>query len=95
MRKKSWPKDNQPFEAQAAPLEIRAQAKKIPNWQPDPLGLIGEVQPSPVRSQEPIETVTLIPMGAARLRISAFPWIGEGSTAHDWQRPPATRKPEK
>ncbi len=87
VRKKTWPKDNQPFEVQAAPLEIRAKAKKIPNWQPDSLGLIGEVQPSPVRSQEPVETVTLIPMGAARLRISAFPWIGEGPTAHDWQRP--------
>jgi hypothetical protein len=89
VRKKTWPADNQPFEAQAAPLEIRARAKKIPNWQPDSLGLIGEVQPSPVRSQEPVETVTLIPMGAARLRISAFPWIGNGPGAHDWQRPPA------
>jgi hypothetical protein len=75
VKKKGWPKDNQPFEAQAAPIEIRAKAKKIANWQPDPLGLIGEVQPSPVKSNEPTETVTLIPMGAARLRISAFPWI--------------------
>jgi hypothetical protein len=29
----------------------------------------------PVQSSEPVETVTLIPMGAARLRISAFPVI--------------------
>ena len=52
------------------------------------LGLIGEVQPSPVLSHEPVETVTLIPMGAARLRISAFPWIGEGPTAREWQGTP-------
>jgi hypothetical protein len=58
---------------------------KVPNWQPNPLGLIGEVQPSPVLSREPTETVTLIPMGAARLRISAFPWIGAGPAVHEWQ----------
>ncbi|MBM4025477.1 MAG: transcriptional initiation protein Tat [Planctomycetes bacterium] len=89
VRPKSWPKDNQPFEAQGAPIEIRAKAKKIPTWQPDALGLIGEVQPSPIRSQEPVETVTLIPMGAARLRISAFPWIGESPNAREWQQLPA------
>ncbi len=87
VRKKDWPRDNQPFEAQAAPLEIRAKARKIPNWQPDHLGLIGAVQPSPVKSDEPTETVTLIPMGAARLRISAFPWIGEGPSSYEWQPP--------
>jgi hypothetical protein len=76
VKNRSWPEDNQPFGAQAAPLEIRARARKIPNWQPDALGLIGAVQPSPVRSEQPVETVALIPMGAARLRISAFPWIG-------------------
>ena len=84
---KDWPQDNQPFAAEAAPIEIKAQARKIPNWQPDELGLIGEVQPSPVKSEEPVETVTLIPMGAARLRISAFPWIGSGPNAHEWQLP--------
>ncbi len=87
VHQKTWPKDNQPFEAQAAPLEIRAKARKIENWKPDPLGLIGEVQPSPIRSTESVETVTLIPMGAARLRISAFPWIGEGPAAREWQLP--------
>ncbi len=84
---KGWPQDNQPFAAEAAPIEIKAQARKIPNWQPDKLGLIGEVQPSPVKSEEPVETVTLIPMGAARLRISAFPWIGSGPTAREWEQP--------
>jgi hypothetical protein len=85
VKEKSWPKDNQPFAAEAAPIEIKAKARKIANWQPDPLGFIGEVQPSPVLSNEPVETVTLIPMGAARLRISAFPWIGAGPTAREWQ----------
>ena len=65
VKKKSWPKDNQPFEAQAAPIEIRAKAKRIPGWQPDSLGMVADVRPSPVQSDEPTETVTLIPMGAA------------------------------
>jgi hypothetical protein len=84
IRTREWPEDNQPFEARAVPLEITARARKIPNWQPDALGLIGAVQPSPILSNEPTETVTLIPMGAARLRISAFPWIGTGPGARAW-----------
>jgi len=85
VRERGWPKDNQPFEAEAAPIEIKAKARRIPNWQPDQLGLIGTLQPSPVKSDQPVEVVTLIPMGTARLRISAFPWIGEGPNAREWQ----------
>jgi hypothetical protein len=49
------------------------------------------LQPSPARSDEPLETVTLIPMGAARLRIAAFPTIGDGPEAHAWVEPPDFR----
>jgi hypothetical protein len=66
-----------PFTTESAPMELRVRAKKIAAWKQDSLGLVGKLQPSPVKSDEPIETVTLIPMGAARLRISAFPVIGE------------------
>ena len=45
------------------------------------------MQPSPIKSAEPLETVTLIPMGAARLRIAAFPVIGDGPDAHEWPKP--------
>jgi hypothetical protein len=74
----------QPFTAQTTPIEVRATARKIPGWTIDRTGLVGSLQQSPVRSNEPVETITLIPMGAARLRISAFPTIGNGSDAHDW-----------
>ncbi len=46
------------------------------------------MQQSPVKSSEPVETVTLIPMGCARLRISAFPVIGEGPDAQPWPEAP-------
>ena len=82
---KAWPADNQPFEAKAAPIELRAKARRIPAWQKDHLGLVGLLQPSPVKSEEPTETVTLIPMGCARLRISSFPTIGSGPDAHEWK----------
>ena len=47
--------------------------------QQDLNGLIRPLQDSPVKSEEPIDTITLIPMGAARLRITAFPTIGDGA----------------
>ena len=37
-----------------------------------------------MKSDQPIEIVTLIPMGATRQRISAFPVIGNGPDAHAW-----------
>jgi hypothetical protein len=83
--RKSWPADNQPFKIDAAPIELSVKAKKILAWQKDNLGLVGKLQPSPAKSDEPTENVTLIPMGCARLRISSFPTIGSGPDAHQWK----------
>lgn len=78
----------QPFAPASAPLRLTARGRRIPNWQLLPeLDLVDELQDSPVRSAEPTEQVTLIPMGCARLRISAFPVIGEGPDAHEWVAP--------
>ncbi|MCX6877383.1 MAG: glycoside hydrolase family 127 protein [Verrucomicrobia bacterium] len=85
---KTWPSNNMPFTHQGTPLEIHAQARKLPNWKEDHLGLVDKLQPSPVKSNEPVETVTLIPMGAARLRLAALPVIGTGPDAREWQLPP-------
>jgi hypothetical protein len=75
---------SQPFKADVVPVALQAKARRIPEWQAEPNGLVGELQASPVKSGEPTETVTLIPMGAAHLRISVFPVIGEGPEAHEW-----------
>lgn len=75
----------QPFTPSNAPIALKAKGKRIPQWRLEANGLIGEVQQSPVRSDERIEEITLIPMGCARLRVSAFPQIGEGADAIVWE----------
>ena len=85
--RKAGPLAAQPFTPEAAPLSLKAKARKIPNWQTDRLNLVEKLQPSPVKSDEPVQSVTLIPMGAARLRVSMFPVIGSGPAAHEWVAP--------
>ena len=75
----------QPFTPETAPIEIKAKARLIPQWQADANHLVGKLHPSPVKSAEAVEEITLIPMGAARLRVSMFPVIGSGPGARDWQ----------
>jgi hypothetical protein len=65
----------QPFSPTGSPIELRAKARRIPEWALDRHGLVAVLPSSPVSSSEHEETVTLIPMGAARLRITAFPTV--------------------
>ena len=67
----------QPFTPKNAPVELRAQGRRIPNWRLTNT-CIDELPQSPVHSSEPLEELTLIPMGCARLRISVFPVVEEG-----------------
>jgi DUF1680 family protein len=76
-----------PFTPETAPFAIRANGKRIPQWTVDKLGLLNKLQVSPVKSEEPLEKVTLIPMGAARLRIASFPLIGDSTSAREWTMP--------
>jgi hypothetical protein len=73
-------------------VELRVKAKKIPAWVADEDNAVNPLQQSPVKSDEPTETVTLIPMGAARLRISSFPLIATGTSGHEWKKPPPPPK---
>ncbi|MGH9666619.1 MAG: hypothetical protein ACRD9L_19515 [Bryobacteraceae bacterium] len=63
----------QPFSRDTAPIELRLKARRIPSWKQEANGMVGRIPQSPAASHEPIEDVTLIPMGCARLRISVFP----------------------
>jgi hypothetical protein len=70
-----WPENNFPFTQEAVPLQILAKGKKIPSWGLDKYGLCTVLPAYPVKTNEPEESITLIPMGAARLRISSFPQV--------------------
>ncbi|MCX6345921.1 MAG: glycoside hydrolase family 127 protein [Armatimonadetes bacterium] len=81
---KPWPASGQPFRWDAAPVELRVKAKKIPNWTENLWGTIDKLQQSPISSDSPVETISMIPMGAARLRVSAIPVIGNAPDAKKW-----------
>lgn len=76
-----------PFTQDGTPVALTAQARAIPNWLADTQDVVTTLQPSPVASAQPVETVTLIPMGAAALRISSFPVVA--GSGWDWQLPAA------
>ncbi len=82
--RKPGPLPEQPFTPNAVPVQLKAKARKISGWQMDRFNMVDKLQESPAKSDEPIETLTLIPMGAARLRIASFPTIGSGPDAHEW-----------
>jgi hypothetical protein len=63
-----------PFSLAEAPLKLQVKARMLPSW----LAVDGVADPvpqSPVHSSEPEETITLVPYGAAKLRITAFPQL--------------------
>ncbi len=74
---KAWPENDRPFVNEAAPIELRAKGRLLPRWTIDENGLAGAVPQSPAQTSEPLTDLTLVPMGGARLRISAFPVTGK------------------
>lgn len=73
--KKAWPADNYPFTPSSTPLKLEAKGKQIPSWTLDENGLCEVLPESPVKTETTAKKITLIPMGAARLRISVFPVV--------------------
>lgn len=71
--KKPWPADNFPFTLESVPLEFKAKGRRVPSWTIDETGLCGVLPDETAVKAKEVEDITLVPMGAARLRISAFP----------------------
>ncbi|MEJ1199295.1 MULTISPECIES: RICIN domain-containing protein [unclassified Streptomyces] len=67
------PVPDNPFTHETVPVRMTAEARRIEQWIADDERVVAPLQPGPARSDAPVETVTLVPMGAARLRITAFP----------------------
>jgi hypothetical protein len=68
------PPEFQPFTPDAAPIILMAKAERISEWKAEGK-MVGKVPPGPVPSSAPLEDISLIPMGCARLRIASFPAI--------------------
>ncbi len=75
VEKSAYPTDNYPFTNDAAPIRLKAKGRQIPAWGLDQYKLCGILPESPVTSTSPITDLVLVPMGGARLRISAIPVI--------------------
>jgi DUF1680 family protein len=67
-----------PFDVKNPPVVLKIKAKRYLQWimQDNSAGPLPE---SPVHSEAPLQTLTLVPYGAAKLRITAFPYLQEMS----------------
>lgn len=72
-------KDTNPFTLDGTPLTMTAKARRIPEWTADGEHVVAPLQDGPAGSSEPVEEITLVPMGAARLRITSFPTTDPGA----------------
>ncbi len=61
-----------PFGIRNPPVRLHAKARKLPDWRAVD-GVANPLPQSPVVSDQPLETISLVPYAAAKLRITAFP----------------------
>lgn len=71
--KKDWPADNFPFTLDNVPFEFTAVGVQVPSWGYDETGMTDRLPTKYAPRSTEEKTLRLVPMGAARLRISAFP----------------------
>jgi hypothetical protein len=65
-----------PFSPEGSPVEMLVKGRQIPNWRLQD-GSAGPLPENPVKSSAEVETLTLIPYGSAKLRITAFPQLAD------------------
>ncbi len=81
-----------PWTVGAMPVGLTAGGRRIEGWQQDYRGLIGPLQDSPAWTNAPEEQLAFVPMGAARLRVTALPTTTTDSSGVKWV-PPARPRP--
>lgn len=69
----SWPADDDPFTQATVPLSATAYGQLMLSWGFDSTGMTDVLPPKDASLDSRVRKIELIPMGAARLRISAFP----------------------
>lgn len=73
LEKRPWPADDFPFTPESVPFTFKATGVQIPSWGYDPTGMTDLLPTKYAERAASTTPLTLIPMGAARLRIAAFP----------------------
>jgi hypothetical protein len=84
------PLARQPFNNSTPPVMLRVKARRLPQWvlvddsaAPPPPSPVTNKLPGEIVNHVGDETITLIPYGAARLRITSFPVLGETQVPQD------------
>lgn len=65
-----------PFSHFGAPVIATVQGRRLPAWEIEH-NAAGPLPESPLHSEEPLETLTLIPYGCTNLRVTEFPVLEE------------------
>ncbi len=73
VERKPYPDSEQPFTLEGTPLEFKAVGHQIASWHFDATGMTDFLPTRWARRAAETTSLTLVPMGAARLRIAAFP----------------------
>ncbi len=61
-----------PFDPEAPPVKATVPGRLLPEWVLE-RNAAAPPPPSPVKTEQPLETLTLIPYGCAKLRVTEFP----------------------
>ena len=72
-----WPADDFPWTQKSVPYTFKAKGRRVPSWTLDRTKLCGVLPCEDAPKAETLDDITLVPMGSARLRISAFPVTGK------------------
>jgi len=67
-----------PFNVKNPPVTLQIKGRELPQWSVNQHSAAA-VPASPVQSTDPLQNLTLVPYGAAKLRITAFPFLREKS----------------
>ena len=75
-----------PFDVKNPPVTLQIKGRRDAGWTVQE-NSAGPVPLSPVTSRDPLKTLVLVPYGAAKLRITAFPFLEERSQCRAAARP--------
>jgi uncharacterized protein len=72
LRFEDHPVGPQPFSPEGAGVLCKVQGRRLPGWRLEH-GWAAELAPGPHESNEPLQTLTLLPYGCTNLRVAEFP----------------------